>query len=153
MSDAEQGRIDRNLDILGAVLTIEAEWGGSARNVDLVANLATMRSGRHLVPDAEIAELLWQRVQLVNGKLSEAMDLLDYALPRWEAAVAASEAPSRAAHLKGELHVARAKRLYPPIGKLSAAQIGIRMARDDGRADAYSVRTVRRWLAVSINKG
>lgn len=142
--DRRAGRDERNLVILEGLLAIKAEWGDQAPDADLVAKLALMRSRRRSVPDGAIAELLWGELQLVNGKLREGMEFLEYA-------VDALAAGSRAAHQKGYAHVLRAKELR--LRGLSAAEIGVRMGHDEGRAGAYAVRVVRRWLAVSTTKG
>jgi hypothetical protein len=93
-ADAPAGRAARNLDILEALLTIEAEWGGHAPDADDVTKLALMRSLRYSVPDAVIAERLWEKVRLLDGKLREGMGFLDYA-------VDAITTPSRAARRRG----------------------------------------------------
>jgi hypothetical protein len=66
-------------------------------------------------------------------------------LPRTTQATAAVTA-------KGEKHRARAQELR--AHGLSAPQVGIRMAREDGRDTPYGERQVRRWWsAASPEKG
>jgi membrane protein required for beta-lactamase induction len=49
-----------------------------------------------------------------------------------------------------DAHVARALALRAE--GLSAPMIGIRMAADEGKAEPYSERTVRRWLSAGVPK-
>jgi hypothetical protein len=137
-SDRPADRVARNLDILEAHLAMKAAWGDRAPEADILAKIGQMRTRGWAIPDAEIAELLWSDLQLVNGKLTEAFELL-------QGSIQALTAPSRAARAKGQAHILRAKTLG--LRGLSAAQIGVRMGDEDGRPEPYAVRVVRRWLA------
>jgi hypothetical protein len=52
-----------------------------------------------------------------------------------------------AVRAKGDAHRARARELKGQ--GLSAAQIGIRIATEEGRSEPYGERLVRRWLAAT----
>ena len=55
-------------------------------------------------------------------------------------------AATDAVRARGKKHRDRAHELK--AARLSAARIGVQMALEDGRADPYDSRTVRRWLEV-----